>query len=279
MDRLHFLTAGIPLSTPAPRNTVQGLKRVHSLKLDGMELEYVRGVHYNPLNLNEIQVTARSLDLVLSAHAPYYINLNAQEKPKIEKSFQYILDTARLLDQVQGYSIVFHAGYYLKMEPSDVYRIIRDRVKSLAAQARKESLKVWIRPESMGKPFQFGTLQELIRLTQEIGHPVMPCLDLSHIHALTQVNNSYEEWENILKSMEKELGAESLSEMHIHYSGIQYGRQGEIRHLILRKSDARYRELLTVLKDYDCKGILVCESPNVEGDCLMLKKLWNGDIK
>ncbi len=275
MDKLNFLTAGIPISTPGKRTIPNGLDRIHTLGLHGVELEYVRGVHYDPVSLSSIRAKALDLNLILSAHAPYYINLNALEKNKIDNSYRYILDTARVLETVGGYSLVFHAGYYLKEDKNEVYSTIRNHLKNILSQIKKESIRVWIRPETMGKHFQFGTIQEIIDLTHDLGHPVLPCLDLSHIHARTTNFNSYNEWHTLLKTLEKELGRYALDEMHIHYSGIQYSQQGEIRHLILRKSDARYRELLRILKDFDCKGILVCESPNVEGDCLMLKKIYD----
>ncbi len=274
MNKLHFLTAGIPLSTPGKKNIVSGLQRVKELGLDGMELEYVRGITYDPLKMISIRQQASDLDLILSAHAPYYINFNAQEKSKIEKSFHYVMETARALDSAHGYSLVFHAGYYMKQDKQIVYDIIKRHLIDLITILKKESLQIWIRPETMGKPFQFGTVEELVQLSLEIGHPVLPCFDFSHIHALTAYNNSYQEWAKILDFMVKELGQSALENMHIHYSGIQYNNNGEIRHLILRISDARYRELLKVLKDYDARGILVCESPNVEGDALLLQKTY-----
>ncbi len=270
--KLRFLTAGIPLSS-AQRSTLSGLERLHELGLDGMEMEFVRGVRMSRELAVKVADKSSSLGLILTAHAPYYINLNTDQK-KIENTYQYLLETARALENTKGWSMVFHPGYYHQMDKKEAYSRIKKRLRHFISLVKKEAFKIWIRPETMGKVSQFGTVEELIRLSQETDRQVMPCFDFSHIHARSAANNSYEEWERILSLIGKELGERALHNMHIHYNGIQYGPKGEIRHLILDKSDARYRELLTVLRDFDVAGVLVCESPNVEEDTLRLKEYY-----
>jgi deoxyribonuclease-4 len=60
--------------------------------------------------------------------------------------------------------------------------------------------------------------------------------------------------------------------MHIHLSGIEYTNKGEKRHLPFADSDMKYMELLKVLKDYNVNGMLICESPIMEEDTLLLKR-------
>ena len=63
--------------------------------------------------------------------------------------------------------------------------------------------------------------------------------------------------------------------MHIHCSGIKYGAKGELKHLVLEESDLQYVELLRALKDYDVKGLLICESPNLEEDAVLMQETYN----
>ena len=67
--------------------------------------------------------------------------------------------------------------------------------------------------------------------------------------------------------------------MHTHVSGIAYGKKGEIKHLNLKESDFQYVELLQALKDHDAKGIVICESPNLEEDALLLQATYNTLLK
>ena len=75
--------------------------------------------------------------------------------------------------------------------------------------------------------------------------------------------------------IKERLGRAALDNMHIHLSGIAYGGKGEIKHLDLKESDLQYIELLKALRDYDVKGLVICESPNLEGDALLLQTNYN----
>jgi deoxyribonuclease-4 len=62
--------------------------------------------------------------------------------------------------------------------------------------------------------------------------------------------------------------------MHIHISGIEYGKKGEIKHLNLEESDLNYVEILRALKDFRVKGVVISESPNIEEDAILMKKKY-----
>ena len=82
MDKLHFLTAGQHLSTVGSVFE-RAFLILFELKLDGMELEFVHGIRISEKSKN--QVKNASKNKVLTAHAPFYINLNAKEPEKIEQ--------------------------------------------------------------------------------------------------------------------------------------------------------------------------------------------------
>ncbi len=139
---------------------------------------------------------------------------------------------------------------------------------------RAEGNQVLLRPETTGKESQFGTVGEVLNLSAEI-EGVAPCIDFAHLHARTGGFNSYEEFVALLRQMEARLGRQALEHMHIHLSGIEYGTKGEIRHLNLKRSDLRYVELLRALKDLDAGGLVICESPDREGDALLLQQTYD----
>jgi len=103
---------------------------------------------------------------------------------------------------------------------------------------------------------------------------VAPCVDFAHWHARTGGFNSYEEFAAMLQQVEDSLGRQALDNMHIHISGVHYGRQGEIKHLNLKESDFHYIELLKALKTLEAKGVVICESPDREGDALLLQQTY-----
>ncbi|WP_297475397.1 deoxyribonuclease IV [Thermococcus sp.] len=273
VDRLRFGTAGIPLSTEK-RSTVDGIKRVRELGLDAMELEFVRGVNMKPELAKKVRYVAKKHDVLLTAHAPYYINLNAAEKAKVEASKNRIIQSAERLYQAGGWSVVFHAGYYLKQPPESVYQRILEALRDIEKRLMDKGIKVWIRPELTGKPTQFGDLKEIVKLSEEL-EMVLPTIDFAHAHARNKGKcNSVEEWREMLAFMEDRLGREALDNMHIHMSGIDYTDKGEKRHLPLQESDMKWEDLLRVLKEFRVKGVVISESPNIEDDALLMKKKY-----
>ncbi len=273
VDRLRFGTAGIPLSTPK-RSTIDGIIHVRNLGLDAMELEFVRGINVSPELAKKIKYVAKKHDVLLTAHAPYYINLNASEKAKLEASKRRIIQSAERLHQAGGWSVVFHAGYYMKQDPAKVYTRVRDALKDIERELMDRGIRVWIRPELTGKPTQFGDLKEIVKLSEEL-EMVLPTIDFAHAHARNRGKcNSAEEWREMLSFIEDRLGREALDNMHIHMSGIEYTEKGEKRHLPLQESDMRWEDLLRVLKEFRVKGVVISESPNIEEDALLMKKKY-----
>ncbi len=274
MDRLRFGTAGIPLSTENP-STEKGILKVRDLGLDAMELEFVRGVNLDEEKAVKIGNIAKDKDVVLTAHAPYYINLNAKERSKIHASINRILESAKILNLARGFSVVFHPAYYMGMDKKDVYKNVKSALELIIEKIKEKKYKVWIRPETMGKTTQFGSLEEIVMLSKDLDGLVMPCIDVAHIHARENGKlKTYNDFDKIFSYIEKELGRESLYNMHIHFSGIEYSEKGEKRHLTFKESDFNYVAFAEILKNYDVKGIAISESPNIEEDAILLKKTY-----
>jgi deoxyribonuclease-4 len=272
VEKLLFGPAGVPRSTRT-MSTAAGIERVAELGLGCMELEFVQGVRMSRETALTVAEIASKKKIALTAHSPYFINLNAREPEKIRASQERIFQTARIAALCGATSIVFHAAFYLGDPPSQVYEQVRKQLQQITSQLRAEGNQVWIRPEVTGKTSQFGTLEEVIELSAEV-ESVAPCIDFAHWHARTGKFNSYDEFTFALKQVEAKLGRQALDNMHIHVSGIAYGKSGEAKHLNLRESDFNYVELIHALSDYNVKGLVISESPNLEEDAMLLQQAY-----
>ncbi len=273
MAGLLFGTGGVPHSTK-PSSTVSGIEHIAELGLGSMEMEFVQGVKMSETTASQVAETAARTGIKLSAHAPYFINFNAHEPEKIRASQERLLKTARIASLCGAQSIVFHPAFYLGDPPQKTYHTVKKYLAETLNQLRGENREAWIRPEVAGKPSQFGTIEEILNLCTEL-EGLAPCIDFAHWHARTGRFNSYPEFASILTQVKERLGRAALDNMHLHVSGIKYGKKGEIRHLNLRESDLEYTELLRALKHYDAKGLVICESPNLEEDALLLQATYH----
>ena len=272
MAILRFGTAGIPLSTIRP-TTLTGIEQVRNLGLDCMELEFVHSVNISEVRAPLVKEVAKQNNIALTAHGQYFINLNSQEKEKIEASKQRIYKAAKIASLCGATSMTFHAAYYMKQDPEKVYIKVKEGVKEVIKKLKDNGHKIWIRPETTGKSTQWGDLKEIVKLSEEV-EQVLPCIDFSHLHARTGKNNTSDEFREMLAYVEKKLGKLALNNMHIHLSGINYSEKGERNHLTLEESDMNYKDLLKVWKEFKIKGNVVSESPNIEKDALLLKKFY-----
>lgn len=273
IDKLNFLTAGMPLST-GKGGYSKAFEIIEEMGLDGMEVEFVHGVRMSDETKTMLNKIQKEKNLILTAHGPFYINLNSNENEKIEASVQRIIETAKTASEFGGYSITYHAAFYMGKDKETVYQQVKTQTQKILNILKSDNIKMWIRPETTGKATQWGDYEEIIRLSKEF-EQVLPCVDFSHIHARTAGEyNTYDEFCKILERIGTELGDFALNNFHAHLAGIEYTQKGEKCHLILEDSDMNYKDLLKALKSFNVKGALVCESPNIETDTKILKDYY-----
>lgn len=270
--QLRFGTGGVPLSTGSP-TTGSGIERAAELGLDCMEVQFVRGVHMGEETAQRVAEVAKRNGVRLSAHAPYFINLNSHDKERLHASKMRLVQTARIASLCGADAVVFHPAYYLDDSPPAVYRNVMNALKETVARIRDGGIDVVLRPETTGKPSHFGTLEETLRLCAEVDG-LAPCIDFAHLHAREGAVNTYDEFAAVLQQVKATLGREALGDMHLHVAGVQYGERGEIRHLDLVNSDLCYGELVAALRDAGMGGRVICESPCLEDDALLLQSAY-----
>jgi len=273
VNKLNFLTAGMPLST-GKGGYPRAFEILKEMELDGMEVEFVHGVRMTEQTRQFLKNISKEQGFLLTSHGPFYINLNSKEEEKVEASVQRIIETAQAAYDFGGYSITYHAAFYMGGDKETVYKQVKTQTQKIIEALEKANIDVWVRPETTGKATQWGDYEEIIRLSKEFDK-VLPCVDFSHIHARTAGEyNTYDEFCKILDRISSELGQRAIDNFHAHLAGIEYSAKGEKRHLIFEQSDMNYKDLLKALKSFGVKGALVCESPNIETDTKILRDYY-----
>ena len=275
-SKFLFGTVGTPRSTPdKPGGSIGTIEYLASQDLLAFEIGWVRSVRVSEKTARKIGETADENSVKLSVHAPYYINLNADDE-EWPKSRQRLMDAAEAGNWAGATDIIFHPGSYFEQPPEVVLETAIPRLKACVEELRQVGNPVTLRPETMGKGALLGSLSDTLVMSKEIDG-VEPCLDFAHLHARAGDGsvNSFDEWSEFLQTYQDALGKESLKRLHCHLSGIEYTEKGEQNHLMLADSDFNLDALIKALVEFDCGGRIVCESPeDMDKDAHVIKDAW-----
>lgn len=271
----RFGTVGSPINTPKkPGGSIGAIHYSHEIGLDTLELGWVQSVRVSPETCALIKSASGEQGVVVSVHAPYFINLNA-DADEWPKSRKRLMDAAHYGNLAGATDIIFHPGSYFERPAEEVLAVAIPRLRGCIKELRDAGNPVTLRPETMGKVAMLGSLEDTLAMAKEIPG-VKPCLDFAHLHARAGDGsiNSYDEWSARLKLYSDALGKPALKHLHIHLSGIEYGPKGEKNHLKLEEADLDLKALIKALFDAGAGGRILCESPIMEEDALTIKKTW-----
>lgn len=237
--------------------------------LGAFEIPFGRGIGMSETTAQAIGEAAAQEGVCLSAHAPYYINLANPEPGMAEKSIRYILNTARLLAMMGGERVVVHVGSPKEGSREEALALCAQRLVQARAALVEEGLpQIRLCLETMGRPSVIGSLEEILTLTQ-VDASFLPCIDFAHLHAAGGgAIGQQEDFAAVLDRVESVLGLPRARQMHMHFSRIEYGKKGEIRHRIFAETDygPEFSQLAPLLAQRGYHGILICESRGTQAE-------------
>ncbi len=228
------------------------LKQYHQLGIRNCEIAFTYSVYIKKPDAAKIKKIAQDLDIELSIHAPYFVNLNSDDEKKIEATKQRILSCCEIGHELGAKSIVFHPGYYGKGDRREAFVNIKERVKELMETVKENKWDVRLCPETMGKINVFGSPEEISELVKETGCSF--CIDFAHILARDK-KVDYKKIEELFPQ----------KHWHCHFSGIVYNEKGERHHKNLEEDE--WIELFNNLPK-DKTITIACESPDTVGDAV-----------
>lgn len=239
------------------------------LGLNGYEIECGRGVRLSAKTPELLPALAKENGIYITLHAPYFISLSSVEEETRLKSVDYILQSARAAQSVGARKIVVHSGSCSKISRTEATLLAKDTLKRAQAALDEEGLSdIIICPETMGKINQLGTLDEVLELCT-VDERFLPTVDFGHLNARTlggiQTKQDYAE---MLDRIENRLGAYRLSNMHIHFSRIEFTAGGEKRHLTFadKHFGPEFEPLIEEIHRRGLQPSIICESDGTQAE-------------
>lgn len=259
-------------------HTEQSAKFVRDMGLDCFEYSFGRGVRVSEAKAISIGEAFAAQSVEISVHAPYYINFANPSEESAAKSYNYVLDSARVLKLMGGKRCVFHSATQGKLDREEAVALTEERLKVLRDYIYLNGLQdLYFCPETMGKLAQIGTLEEIVRFCK-IDPIYLPAVDFGHLNAREQGSlKTVDDYRSRLEYMIGELGYERVKYFHIHFSKIQYSSKGEVRHLTFADDvyGPEFEPLAVALKQLKLEPYVVSESAGTQAeDALAMKQMY-----
>ena len=259
-------------------HTEQSAKYVRDMGLDCFEYSFGRGVRMTEAKAISIGDAFREQNVEISVHAPYYINFANPSDESAQNSYNYVLDSGRVLKLMGGRRCVFHSATQGKMEREAAVALAEERLKVLRDYIYMNNLQdLYFCPETMGKIAQIGTLEEIVRFCK-IDEVYLPCIDFGHLNAREQGSlKTVSDYKDRLEYMIAELGYDRVKHFHVHFSKIQYSAKGEVRHLTFEDTQygPEFEPLAAALAELKLEPYIVSESAGTQAeDALAMKECY-----
>lgn len=261
--------AGLPIVSEG--KTVDGIRKVRELGLNAMELEFVRQVYMNEKTAEETGQVAKESDVRLSVHAPYYINLCSKESKIIEESKERIVKSAVIGEIAGADAIAIHAAYYSGLTPEQAYDKLKENVLDVLDKAKSKGVKnIKLGLETMGRPSQFGSLDEIIKLCKDVGRrQLIPYIDWGHLYVRGKGKINYSEYFDKLKVLK-------LDHINSHFEGVSKNKKGEFIDVHVPIGDnPPFEPLAKEILKRKLDITIISESPILEQDSLKMKSIFD----
>ena len=267
--KIRLGPSGIPISAQS-NSSIEGVKKVAELGLDAMEISFTHGIHMSLATAKELGKIAKELEVELSIHVPYFVNLASVDTKIIEASKKRIVDSLSRGVEMGATIVAAHAGYYGKDKEKSI-EMIYEACREITELMEKNDWNIEFGLETMGKQASFGTLEEIIILCKKLKH-LVPYLDPSHIYARQggQIN---------FKDMLDKIEVLKLEKIHSHFSGIKYslvgiGRGNERNHVPMKMAGPDFKEYAKEILKRKFDITIISESPILEIDSLAMKEIF-----
>jgi len=278
-DRPRFGPAGVP---PLFRILGARLSDVPRLLreegLDAFEYQAVRWGQKPQMKKEDAEnlgFQARKNDVLLSLHGSYYVNL-CGKKEVVEASKRRLVACATAAQWMGAYVVVFHMGFYGRLEKSYAFRTCVNALKDIVATMNSLGIQnVKLGPETMGRIFQLGTLDEILTICEEV-EQTQVVIDWGHLHARHRgLFKNIDDFRMVIEEVEKRLGTQAVKDMHCHFTKIEFTEKGERRHHILdeTKYGPDFQLLAEVIAEYNLRPVIICETPILDVDAMKMRDI------
>lgn len=217
-------------------------------------------------HLRQLGQIAKNLDVVLSIHTPYYIDLVANND-LTERSVESIRWAGIMAQAMDAQIVVTHMGMYGDMPKKAAIKNITDNIAGIQAWFDESGIKVLLGLETSGRQEIFGEFSEIEALCDQVKGPV-PVINFPHVHA--RGNGALKRKEDFQDLFDR-AGRFTKGRFYTHFSGVEHEGGNEIRYTPIKKGDLKFEPLAECILENDMELTVISGSPLLEHDAMYMK--------
>lgn len=243
-----------------------------------LEYQCGRGVNLGEETGRAIGQSAQEAGIGMSVHSPYFINLSSGEAERREKNVGYILQSCQAAHWLGADRVVVHCGGLSKLTREEALQNTFTGLREILQRMEQEGCgDVTLCVETMGKQNVMGTLEEVAAICQ-MDERLLPCIDFGHLNAREQGSlRCAEDHMKLLEYLISQLGKDRMRHFHVHFSHIEYGKGGEVRHLTFEDKEYGpwFDDCAQALLALDLHPWVICESAGTQAeDALLMQQIY-----
>ncbi len=227
------------------------------------------GLVQNYKELQELGKMGRELDVELSMHTPYYMDLVSNNE-LTKKSMDSIRWAGMMTNQMNGAMVVTHVGLYGKTSKKTATQNIKQNLGEIASWWKENKIKPILGLEFSGRLEVWGSLAEIMDLCDDIDGPV-PVINFAHYHA--RENGILREPSDFAELFDK-VKSYAGGQFYTHFSGVEHEAGNEKRVTPIKKGDLRFEPLAEYLVDANPNITIISSSPLLEHDAMYMKVIY-----
>jgi len=284
-DRPRFGPAGVPLAFRAMKVALADVPRL--LKEEGLDAFEYQAVRWGAKpqirreKAEELGLKAEEHDVWLSLHGSYFINF-CGKKEIIEASRNRLIACATAAEWMKAHVVVFHPGFYGKKQPKETFKDCLEATKEVVETIKTLGIRnVKLGPETMGKISQFGSLDEILGLCEQV-EQTQPVIDWAHLHARCRgCFKKVEDFRKAVEEIERRLGTDAVKNMHCHFTKVEFTDKGERRHHTMDKVGygPDFTMLAKVIAEFKLRPVIISESPVPDVDAIKMREILQKELE
>ncbi len=245
-------------------------KPSEKIKEEDLLVTLASGLVQNFSELKELGQMGKELDVQLSMHTPYYMDLSSNND-LTARSMDSIRWAGVMTDQMDGIMVATHMGLYGKGNKKKATEAITQNIAEIVDWWKKNGLKPMLGLETSGRQEVFGSLEEVLQLCDQVEGPIVPVINFAHFHARNNgILREPQDFEDLLDQVKAYVG----DQFYTHFSGVEHESGNEKRITPIKKGDLKFEPLADYLVEADPNITVISSSPLLEHDAMYMKVIF-----